>query len=307
MAFDDLPPQSLRTPENTRHPEAAISYGATALARSRDAAQTCRTVLDVAYGEDVYQKLDIYLPEVRSGATVPVLMFFHGGAFAHGYKEWNGFMAPAFVDLPAIFISVSYRLVPDDKFPAAVEDAFSALKWVYENIKEHGGDPDRISVSGWSAGGNLASMIALRYQLYGALNLPTDVVKACHAASTAFRINRDAPAPGTSGITYTEFYLGEPENDGVASPINFVDGKAPPFFVSHGGEDFAHVISTSADMVTALEMAGAKVQFQSFDGLDHYEFNLSHGDPASDWVKTVRGWMTDPPQGARISGHHDLS
>ena len=61
-------------------------------------------------------------------------------------------MAPAFVDLPAIFIAASYRKVPDAKFPAPLEDAFAALEWVWQHIGAHDGDPDCIFAGGWSVG-----------------------------------------------------------------------------------------------------------------------------------------------------------
>ncbi len=294
MAFDSLVPQPPRTLENSRDPEAAIRYAERALAASR-AAERCRTVFDVPFGDDPCQKLDLYLPQHAPATPLPVLIYFHGGAWSHGYKEWNGFMAPAFVDLPAIFVSASYRLVPEHKYPAALEVAFSAIKWVYGHIAGHGGDRDRITVAGWSAGGNLAAMVALRYEIYAALDLPADVVKSCHASSTAFRIRRDDPAPGNRGITYAEFLLSEPENDEVASPINFVDDKAVPFFIAHGSDDFPHVVGSSREMVAALERNGTQVLSKVYDGLDHYENNLSQASADNDWVATVRSWMVSAP------------
>ncbi len=134
MAFDNLKPQPPRTSANTRYPEPAIAYGVEALARSREAVRRCRTVLDVAFGPDEDQRLDLYLPDDAKARDVPVILFFHGGAWMHGYKEWAGFMAPALVDTPAIFVSAGYRLAPEHKFPAPLDDAFAALQWINRNI-----------------------------------------------------------------------------------------------------------------------------------------------------------------------------
>ena len=130
MSLDDLKPQSPRTASNTRVPGPARQYGESALAAAAGAQARCRTGLDVAFGLDYYQKLDLYLPDTMPEAEVPVLLFFHGGAWQHGYKEWAGLMAPAFIDLPAIFVAASYRKVPEAKFPAPLDDAFLALQWV---------------------------------------------------------------------------------------------------------------------------------------------------------------------------------
>ncbi len=136
MAFHDLKQQPPRASLNPDRVEEFEAYAAAALERSKAAAASCRTVLDVEFGDDYYQKLDLYLPDEATLADheggVPVILFCHGGGWNFGYKEWNGFMAPALIDLPAIFVSVSYRLAPEHKFPAALEDVLAGLSWVFQ-------------------------------------------------------------------------------------------------------------------------------------------------------------------------------
>ncbi len=287
MSLDDLRPQPPRTPANTRQPGPANAYGKAALAATRQAQAACRHLGDIAFGPDYYQKLDIYLP-AGEPSDVPVLLFFHGGAWQHGYKEWCGHMAPAFVDLPAIFVAASYRKVPEAKFPAPLEDAFLALQWVWRNVAEHGGDPHRIIAGGWSVGGTLASLITLRRDMYGEYGLPGDVVKACLSSSAGYRYLADLPAPGDSGITYGELMYLRPEDQILASPLSHVKGNRTPFHISHGEEDFDHVKGSSADMVEALEAEGSAVTYQVFAGMDHYGVNLAQGDRSGAWVKAAR-------------------
>src|SRR5579885_1946115 len=118
MSFDQLEPQTpMRMP-------AANAYAEAALARSRAAAARVRTLMDLSYGPDAKHRLDLYLPEgTVTGA--PVLIFLHGGSWTHGYKEWMGFMAPAIVELPAVFIAANYRLAPRHRFPAQLEDTLA--------------------------------------------------------------------------------------------------------------------------------------------------------------------------------------
>lgn len=295
MSFDDLKPQPPRTAANSRVPGPANDYGDRALARSRAAAQTCRTVMDVAFGPDYYQKLDLYLPDDAAVRGAPVLLYFHGGAWRHGYKEWNGFVAPVFVDMPAIFVSASYRLAPEVKFPAPLDDAMAALDWVWRNIADHGGDPSRIFAAGWSVGGTLAALITLRRELYARHGLPDDVIKACFAASGGYRYKHDVPAPGDSGKTYGDLMYERPEDDLLAEPLHYVTGNRTPFYISWAAHDFAHVMQSSRDMVAALEAEACKVASDEFGGVDHYQFNLAHGDPENKWVKTVREWIDNTP------------
>ena len=295
MSFDDLKPQTPRTAANSRVPGPANQYGERALAASRAAQAGCRTVTDIAFGPDYYQKLDLYLPADEAVVDAPVLLFFHGGAWQHGYKEWGGFMAPAFIDLPAIFVSASYRKAPAARFPAPLDDAFAALQWVWRNIADHGGDPGRIFAAGWSVGGTLASLITLRRELYADYGLPEDMIKACFSASGGYRYLADVKAPGDSGITYGELIYQRPGDEVLAEPLRYVEGNRTPFYISHGEADFGHVMGSSADMAEALKAAGCTVAYDIFEGLDHYQVNLAQGDADNRWVRTVRAWMTELP------------
>ncbi len=111
MSFDDMPNLgSFVRP-------GAQEYADECIRLSRAAVPNTRHELDVPYGADVFQKLDIFLPDRAPAQPVPVLLFFHGGAWRNGFKEWMGFMAPPLVDLPAIFISGNHRPRADGSVP----------------------------------------------------------------------------------------------------------------------------------------------------------------------------------------------
>ncbi|MBT5049428.1 MAG: alpha/beta hydrolase [Rhodospirillaceae bacterium] len=302
MAFDDLKPQPPRASLNPNRVEEFERYAATALARSAEAAESCRTVPDVAFGEDYYQKLDLYLPDEAALANhqdgVPVILFCHGGGWTFGYKEWNGFMAPALIDLPAIFVSLSYRLAPENKFPAALDDVLAGLSWVYHNIANHGGDSERLFIGGWSAGAALAALATVRRDLYGDYDLPDDVIKACVATSCPYDHRDNNPAPGSTTERLQRQLFTKPEHVAQASAITYVEGLRTPFFISHGENDFPHVIATSLAMRDALTEEGCPVEYHVFSGFDHYDNNLDQGRRGNKWVETVRQWMADRPVSA---------
>lgn len=111
---------------------------------------------DVKYGPDARNALDIFEP-AQAGGAKPVLIFVHGGAFIAGNKHVPG---SPFYDNIALFavrnglvgVNVTYRLAPQNPWPAAAQDLASAVKWVRENIAGHGGDPKHIVLMGHSAG-----------------------------------------------------------------------------------------------------------------------------------------------------------
>jgi triacylglycerol lipase len=121
---------------------------------------------DVAYGDDVRHRLDIFLSHVTAGGTRPVVVFVHGGGFAAGDKGGEG--APFYNNVGAwavargfIGVTVTYRLAPAHRWPAGAQDVAAALRWLRGNVGRHGGDAGRMVVIGQSAGGaHVAGCIA---------------------------------------------------------------------------------------------------------------------------------------------------
>ncbi|WP_433654893.1 alpha/beta hydrolase [Nocardia sp. CA-128927] len=104
----------------------------------------------------------IYWPASGS-APHPVIVYFHGGGFVLcGLDSHDAICRMLAAGVSAIVIAVDYRLAPEHKYPAAVEDAYRAVAWAHANAAELGGDPERLVVAGDSAGGNLATVTCLR-------------------------------------------------------------------------------------------------------------------------------------------------
>ena len=121
-------------------------------------------VLDVPYGSDAGETLDVFLPVRAQAGGAPVMVFIHGGYWRSLDKSDHSFVAPAFAQAGVCVVVVNYALCPGTPqapvtIPHIVRQMEKALAWVAQNIKEHGGDPSRITVAGHSAGGQLAAML----------------------------------------------------------------------------------------------------------------------------------------------------
>lgn len=105
----------------------------------------------------------VYTPAGKADAgPLPILAYFHGGGWVIGDIESHDGLCRALANVTgALVASVDYRLAPEERFPAAVDDAFAAIRWLNQEAPQFGGDPARMSVGGDSAGGNVATVAAL--------------------------------------------------------------------------------------------------------------------------------------------------
>lgn len=134
-------------------------------------------VLDVqpAHGVEIFEReitgpggalrLRVYrltAPTVASQPTRGVVVYLHGGGFALGSPDcYDGVCSELCRQIDCVLVQVDYRLAPEHPFPAAIEDCYAALCWVAQNARELGADADRLAIAGDSAGGNLATVLAL--------------------------------------------------------------------------------------------------------------------------------------------------
>jgi len=134
----------------------------------------CR--LDIPYGPGAAEKLDVFLPP-EGHAPAPVHVFLHGGYWQALDKSDQSFLAEGFVPRGAAMVVVNYTLAPAAGMDEIVRQVRSALAWVWRNAASFGGDPSRIVVSGHSAGGHLAAMMASTDWPAFAADLPAGLLK----------------------------------------------------------------------------------------------------------------------------------
>ncbi len=123
--------------------------------RSLEVEQKLKPIKDVAYGDDPLQKLDIYLPQ--GAKKLPVLIDIHGGGWCMGSKSARAIPAEPVTKHNILWISIDYGLAPKHSLDTIIDHVRQAVAWVYKNIASYGGDPERIFVTGNSAGGHLAA------------------------------------------------------------------------------------------------------------------------------------------------------
>ncbi len=211
----------------------------------------------------------------QSGGLSPCLVFFHGGGWVIGDLDSHDVACRTLADEgQLIVISVDYRLAPEHKFPAAVEDAIAATAWIAGNARGLGVDASRIAVGGDSAGGNLAAVVAIHAREAG----PALAGQVLIYPATDFAMTQPSHSePETSALlTHTvvrwfrDHYLGGVSDgeDWRASPAR-VENLAglPPAFVLTAGAD--PLRDEGDQYARRLADAGVPVAYRSYPGQFH--------------------------------------
>ncbi len=217
----------------------------------------------------------LYVPE-DPAAPSPLIVFFHGGGHVIGDLDTHDqpcrFLAR---ETPATVLAVDYRLGPEHRFPAAVDDALAAFRWAHDQAGSLGADPGRIAVAGDSAGGNLAAVVA---QLAAADGGPAPALQALVYPVTDYSSNRRSYELFGEGFFLTaeemdwfreNYFASEDDHsDPRASPILATDlaGVAPAFVLSCG---FDPLRDEAEDYAARLKAAGVPTTLRREEDLVH--------------------------------------
>jgi len=230
--------------------------------------------LDLAYGSDPKQVLDLYLPEGEV-SNAPVFLFLHGGGFREGDKAHYGSVAEPFVKAGVITAVASYRLTGSGAhYPAQSDDVKNAVKWLYENAGNYGGNPEALYVGGHSAGAILSADIGVDRAWLVEMGMPKEILKAIIPISGPY----DVRARGRPGEVYT--YAPTPELREQASPILHVNDPVPVALVAVGSEEGYQ--ESSMAFTEALKAAGVDAHYLLLEGEDHADTALSLANGGSE-------------------------
>ncbi|MET0931775.1 MAG: alpha/beta hydrolase [Aeromicrobium sp.] len=232
---------------------------------------------------------------------LPCVVNFHGGGWVQGNPEQSAWLASRIaVRNRVVVISPSYRLAPEDVFPAGLEDCWSSVAWIVEHADGLGIDIERIAVMGDSAGGNLAAVVALMARDAGAPTLRAQVLiyPGVEMYDRWPSEDRNAEAPVLTSKNMRAFgrlYLGEQygTEDFRASPIRAA---------SHAGLPKALIVTAEHDPLLdngaryrdALSEAGVPVRYAEYTGAIHGFMSLPGVVPvAKDALDDIVGFLRE--------------
>jgi len=232
---------------------------------------------DITYGKggDRPLKLDLYKP-VALEKKVPALIFIHGGSWKGGNKNMYRPYATRYAQRGYVVASISYRLSGEAPFPAAIQDAKCAVRWMRAHAVEYKVDPNYICVLGGSAGGHIAMMVGYcqdekefedsgGYENFS--SKAQAVVNIYGPCDLTVPVLRDAESirKFLGGKTYDE----APELYTKASPLHHLTKDDPPTLILHGTLDSLVPISQSDELVKHLKQTGVPYTYDRLEGWPH--------------------------------------
>lgn len=237
--------------------------------------------LDVAHGAAAGETLDVF-PAPGPGPA-PVHVFIHGGYWHRMDKTDFSWVARAFRPAGAATVVINYALIPTVDMDELVRQCRAAIAWTWKNARTFGGDPDRIVISGHSAGGHLvAMMMATDWRAFGA---PADVIKG---------------GTGISGLYDLEpirlCYLNEvlkltPEAARRHSPVLLAPTGRAPLLLAVGGLEGPEYHRQTDELAAAWRARGAPVDVLDMPGLHHFSIVSQLGDPKAELSRAILAQM----------------
>ena len=217
-------------------------------------------------------RVRVFTPE--ADGRVPIMMYFHGGGYVKGgLDETDVFCRRLARTTGYIVVSVEYRLSPEHPYPAALDDAYASCLWAYENAEELGGTSDSFSVSGESAGGNLAAVTGMLARSEEKIEIRSQILLQPVVDFTLSFPSIGMPATeclvprGDLAWYYEEYFSGD-TRDFRVSPIFAGDlsGLPPALIITAEHDTLRDEGKAYADR---LQAAGVPAQYSCYDGMIH--------------------------------------
>jgi acetyl esterase len=280
-ALEALAKAKLPAIETLTPAEAREQMNAMARARGGEPATIARTEDRAAPGPAGPIPVRVYWPNATG--TLPAVLYFHGGGHVIGDLDTHDRIARNLcAGAEAVIVSVDYRMGPEHKFPAAIDDARAALHWLVDAARGLGADPGRIAVCGDSAGANLAAVLALLARDAGGPQLRLQALIYPVADYSLSTPSYERYANGYGVLTraamewFRDHYLIKPADaeDWRASPLkaaNFA-GLAPAIILT-AECDVLH--DEGARYAEALREAGTPVEYEDCAGMIHGFFGMA--------------------------------
>jgi acetyl esterase/lipase len=233
----------------------------------------------VVYDREHDLAIDIYRA-TDAPANAPLILFFYGGTWRYGKREWYRFVGESLADHGFVVMIPDYRTAPDVTWPAFVEDGARAAAFAQANAARFGADPSKLFLMGHSAGSHIAAMLATDARWLGRVGLKPRDFRAFIGLAGPYdflpiwnpRMKDIFPDNGQRFET---------------QPIHFVDGDEPPMLLLRGEQDIVVLPRHNEEMAALLSTVGVAVETKTYPRVGHSQIVTALARDRSDLAPTL--------------------
>lgn len=256
---------------------------------------------DIQYGIAEGQPLLLDAGIPASSGLHPAVILVHGGGWSSGDKQDMNLFTDLLSASDLTWFSINYRLAPEYRWPACLEDVQVAVRWIREHAKEYKADPQRIALAGYSAGGHLVCMAAVKAS-------PDEQVQAVVALAAPTDQESDTDRRGGFSKSMQNLF-GLPESMNIEarrllrqnSPVRYMDAGLPPFLLIHGTADKSVPYQQSIVVRSKLSDLNVPCKLITIEGAPHRiteweKYSTDFIAQMIDWLKETLRNPADPSQ-----------
>lgn len=242
------------------------------------------------------QHLNIFSPK-KNNKPADVLIFVHGGNWNSGKKSQYNFIARNWARKGVVTVLIDYPLSPLADYKTMAEATVQSVKWVKENAVRYNGNPDRIFISGHSAGGHLAALVSTDEQYFEKAGLKsplagTILIDAAGLDMYGY-LNEEKFTPGH---TYLNTFTNTPETWKEATPIYNLRKNLPPMLLYRGGKSYPSIIESNEKFIKALHSYAPETPYRIQAKKKHIGMITQFFNPWNGRYGEILEWMSKTKQ-----------
>ena len=215
------------------------------------------------------QKLNIFSPR-KQDSKKNVLIFIHGGNWNSGKRSLYNFLGSRMARKGIVIVIIDYPLSPGATYKEMAIASSASVKWVKENIAAYGGDPEKIFISGHSAGGQLAALVSLDNEFFDSLKVLNPIKGVILIDAAGLDMYSYLKQEGfEQGDTYLKTFTTDPAIWKKASPVYYLKRPMPPFLVYQGGRTYPSVRESNELFMRKLLPLAPSTKYEIIKGKKH--------------------------------------
>ena len=223
---------------------------------------TVTETLNLSYGDNDRQVLDVVSSE--NCRSAPVVLFFHGGSWRWGQKDYHREIGKQFAKKGIVFCTANYRLYPEVRFPSFAQDVALAASWVRKNIRSHGGDGKNLFLMGHSAGAHSACLVGLDPVYLRAHGGGQKWLRGVISMSAPYEFDP------SKEFLYRDLFPSTLDRNSTMPMFQAGRNEAPPFLLMHGRFDPLIKYELCEKFSESLKQAGGVVERKIYASHGHF-------------------------------------